>query len=92
MSASSQEETEKLKKKHGLNFDFYFCDMTTLKTIVRSNPGLVMLENGTITQKLHFNDAADLKLVSLPARPKIAEPVIEEVVIDSLQVQTEVIE
>ncbi|MFT5230263.1 MAG: putative membrane protein YphA (DoxX/SURF4 family) [Planctomycetota bacterium] len=92
MSASSREETEKLKNRHGLNFDFYFCDMTTLKTIVRSNPGLVMLENGTITQKLHFNDAADLKLELLPARPKVIEALLEEAVTDSLQVQTEVIE
>jgi len=85
MSASSQEETEKLKERHGLNFDFYFCDMTTLKTIVRSNPGLVMLEKGTITQKLHFNDAADLKLESLPERPKEVIEIIEEVITDSIQ-------
>ncbi|EDM45187.1 hypothetical protein SCB49_03664 [unidentified eubacterium SCB49] len=87
MSASSQEETELLKERHNLNFDFYFCDMTTLKTIVRSNPGLVMLENGTITQKLHFNDAADLKLESLPARPKKIVEDIREVVVDSMQIQ-----
>ena len=92
MSASSQEETEKLKERHGLDFDFYFCDMTTLKTIVRSNPGLVMLENGTITQKLHFNDAAELQLESLAARPKEVIEVIEESVIDSVQVMTETIE
>lgn len=92
MSASSQEETEKLKERHGLNFDFYFCDMTTLKTIVRSNPGLVMLEKGTITQKLHFNDAADLQLENLPARPKVIETLPIETSIDSVQVLTETIE
>lgn len=65
LSASSQEETEALVAKYGLNFKFYFCDMTTLKTIVRSNPGIVSLEKGTIVQKLHFNDAADLRLKQL---------------------------
>ncbi|GEQ85700.1 hypothetical protein ULMS_12080 [Patiriisocius marinistellae] len=65
LSASSQEETEKLVELYGLNFKFYFCDMTTLKTIVRSNPGIVSLEKGTIVQKLHFNDAADLRLKQL---------------------------
>ena len=62
MSASSTEETEKLTEKYNLNFDFYFCDMTTLKTIVRSNPGIIELQKGTITQKLHFNDADNLQL------------------------------
>jgi len=36
--------------------------MTTLKTIVRSNPGILELQRGTIMQKLHWNDASKLKL------------------------------
>ena len=62
LSASSQEETEALKEKYKLNFDFYFCDETTLKTIVRSNPGILQLNRGTIQQKLHWNDAHKLNL------------------------------
>ncbi|UOB16561.1 BT_3928 family protein [Abyssalbus ytuae] len=62
MSASSVEEIRPVKQKIGLNFDFYFCDLTTLKTIVRSNPGILKLKNGTIMQKLHYNDADELKL------------------------------
>lgn len=62
MSASSQEETEKLKQNFNLEFDFYFCDMTTLKTIVRSNPGIIELDHGTIKQKVHWNDVEDFQL------------------------------
>ncbi len=62
MSSSSIEEIAPIKQKLGLNFNFYFCDLTTLKTIVRSNPGILKLKNGTIMQKLHFNDADELKL------------------------------
>ncbi|NNM22856.1 MAG: DoxX family protein [Flavobacteriaceae bacterium] len=62
LSASSTEETEKLTKAQKLAFDFYFCDMTTLKTIVRSNPGILELNRGTIKQKLHWNDVDKLKL------------------------------
>lgn len=65
MSASSKEETEVLKEKYELNFDFYFCDETTLKTIVRSNPGVLELQKGTIMQKLHWNDALELQLNEL---------------------------
>ena len=62
LSASSQEETEALAETYKLNFDFYFCDETTLKTIVRSNPGILELNRGTIKQKLHWNDAHKLEL------------------------------
>lgn len=65
LSASSQEMTEALAAEFGLNFKFYFCDETTLKTIIRSNPGIVELERGTIKQKYHWNDAEKLKLKPL---------------------------
>mgnify|MGYP001159970560 FL=1 len=72
LSASSQEMTEALTEKYKLNFKFYFCDETTLKTIVRSNPGILELDNGTIKQKLHWNDAQKLQLpVVENAKPKL---------------------
>ena len=61
MSASGPDQTTFLKKEYGLGFDFYFTDETTLKTIVRSNPGVLVLEKGTIKQKVHYNDLEDLK-------------------------------
>tara|TARA_R110000868_G_scaffold21640_7_gene89767 strand:- start:56971 stop:58068 length:1098 start_codon:yes stop_codon:yes gene_type:complete len=61
MSASSEDFTIKLIKEYKLNFDFYFTDQTTLKTIVRSNPGVLVLEKGTIKQKVHYNDMDNLK-------------------------------
>ena len=65
ISASSTPETEKLAAKYDLDFKFYFCDMTALKTIIRSNPSIIRLEKGTILQKLHFNDVDQLKLKTL---------------------------
>lgn len=50
-SASTQEDYEKLKERYKLDFDLLFCDETTLKTIVRSNPGILTLNKGTITGK-----------------------------------------
>ncbi|WP_047416108.1 BT_3928 family protein [Cellulophaga sp. Hel_I_12] len=61
MSASSEDFTLKLSKEYKLAFDFYFTDQTTLKTIVRSNPGVLVLEKGTIKQKVHYNDLDELK-------------------------------
>jgi len=70
LSASGEELTSQLIEDYNLNFDFYFCDETTLKTIVRSNPGILELQNGTITQKYHWNDAGKLKLVQVE-NPKL---------------------
>jgi peroxiredoxin len=61
MSASNEEWTDKIIEEYNLGFEFYFTDETTLKTIVRSNPGLLTLERGTITQKVHYNDIEDLE-------------------------------
>ncbi|MFT3795930.1 BT_3928 family protein [Flavobacterium sp.] len=62
MTASSESEIAKNKKQFGLTFDYYFCDATTLKTIERANPSIVVLEKGTIKQKVHYNDIALLNL------------------------------
>ncbi|WP_405381006.1 BT_3928 family protein [Maribacter sp. LLG6340-A2] len=61
MSASGPDQTDALALEYNLGFDFYFTDETTLKTIVRSNPGVLVLEKGTIMQKVHYNDLEHLK-------------------------------
>lgn len=35
---------------------YYFSDATVLKTIVRSNPGLLLVKNGVVKGKWHYND------------------------------------
>lgn len=62
MTNSSIEEIEKAQTKYRLKFDFYNCDATTLKTIERANPSIVVLEKGTVMQKVHYNDIDELNL------------------------------
>lgn len=62
LTASGPEEQKQMSTQYGLDFDFYFCDETALKTIVRSNPAVLELNKGTILQKLHWNDLEDLEL------------------------------
>lgn len=62
LTASGSDLQDKLKDEFNLNFDFYQTDETALKTIVRSNPGFLTLNQGTITQKKHWFDAADIEL------------------------------
>ena len=62
LSASGEDLKAEMKQRYNLDFDFYFSDETALKTIIRSNPGLVRIEDGVIAQKLHWNDAEELEL------------------------------
>lgn len=61
MSASSEEQAAALSARYAITVPFYFTDATTLKTIIRSNPGVVLLKDGTIVQKEHYNDLDNLQ-------------------------------
>lgn len=61
LSASGEELKSEVNQKYGLDLDWYFSDETALKTIIRSNPGLVRVHKGTIQQKVHWNDAEELQ-------------------------------
>ena len=61
-SASTPESFEELKAIYGFEFDLLFCDETTLKTIIRSNPGIVTLHKGTITGKWAWRQMDKVKL------------------------------
>lgn len=62
LTGSASETIESAKKKYGLTFDIFFCDATALKTIERANPSFVVLNYGTVVQKVHYNDSNDLNL------------------------------
>ena len=61
ITASGEEKKKEVREAYDLDFDFYLCDEKVLKTVVRSNPGIVVLEKGTVTQKAHWNDVDDLE-------------------------------
>lgn len=62
LTSSGIEAKERLKADYKLNFDFYLCDEKVIKTIVRSNPGIVILHKGTVVNKAHWNDIEDIEL------------------------------
>jgi len=60
LSSSMQEDFIKIKSKYNFNFEMLFCDETTLKTVIRANPGILTLESGTVTGKWNWIDAEDV--------------------------------
>jgi len=62
MTAETTESRAAKIAEYELNFQFYFCDGITLKTIVRSNPGVFEMDKAVIKQKFHWNDIDNLEL------------------------------
>jgi uncharacterized membrane protein YphA (DoxX/SURF4 family) len=50
---------------NGSPYSFLFCDQIVLKTILRSNPGLMLIKDGIVIQKWHYNDLPTLQGMEL---------------------------
>ncbi len=68
LTSSSAEATDKFRHENQLAIPFYFADATVLKTIIRSNPGIALWQNGNVLGNWHYNDTPSanevLKLIS----------------------------
>jgi len=56
LTGSSPKEVDAFRHEHNSMFEYYRCDETALKTMIRSNPGLMLLKKGTVTAMWHYND------------------------------------
>ena len=77
LTASTDKAVKHWRDITGAEYPFYTMDGTTLKTIIRSNPGLVLLYKGTIINKWSHNDLpkqaelnAPLSLIEVGREPE----------------------
>lgn len=63
LTSSYSDEIEEFKTQYGIEDTFGATDDITLKTIVRSNPGLVLIKDATVIEKWHHN--------ALPSKDKL---------------------
>ncbi len=55
-TASSPAAFEAFRHAHQLAVPYYFVDGTVLKAMIRANPGIFLMSNGTVKGKWHGND------------------------------------
>lgn len=56
LSSSARTDIEAARHETGSAYPFYYADGTVLKTIVRANPGIVLLKGADVLAMWHHND------------------------------------
>lgn len=56
LTASSPAAAEELKNELKWNAVFYYADAIPLKSMVRANPGILLMKDGSVVQKWHYRN------------------------------------
>jgi len=56
VTGSGEREIDVWRQETGAEYPFLTCDGVTLKTIVRANPGIVVLHQGTVVDKYNLRN------------------------------------
>ena len=56
ITASTDNDIQKFTERTKISFPFYKADPIILKTVIRANPGLVLIKDGTILGKWNWRD------------------------------------
>jgi len=56
LTASSRQDIDRFIAQYKPPYEFFFCDEITLKTMIRSNPGLILTREGTVLDNWHWRD------------------------------------
>ncbi|MEN2283183.1 BT_3928 family protein [Algoriphagus sp. SE2] len=59
VAAATEEEINDLKEKRGWDITSLQADATVVKTIIRSNPGILVLKGGVVLAKYHHNNTPE---------------------------------
>ena len=56
LTSTLSDESAIFARETSAPYEFFNCDEIALKTIIRSNPGLLVIKDGTVLGKWHYND------------------------------------
>jgi hypothetical protein len=65
LTSNSAQDADAFSKKNKLFAEVFYADAVPLKSMVRANPGVLLLKNGVIINKWHFH--------TLPSFDKLSE-------------------
>ncbi|MDF3078223.1 MAG: DoxX family protein [Sphingobacteriaceae bacterium] len=55
LTSATPEAAEKFRKGSRLPMEIFYCDAVPLKSMVRANPGLMLIKNGIVINKWHYH-------------------------------------
>jgi len=64
LTSSDEPTYDIFRHEFQLAIPYFFTDATVLKTIIRSDPGLVLLNDGVVLGKWHFNDVPNISEIN----------------------------
>ncbi|RNL54940.1 BT_3928 family protein [Pedobacter jejuensis] len=64
LTSSSAVDAEKFIKKNNLFSEVFYADAVPLKSMVRANPGILLLKNGVVINKWHFHNVPNFEQLS----------------------------
>lgn len=55
LTSNSPKDAEEFSKKNHLIMEIFYADAVPLKTMIRANPGIFLMKNGTVINKWHYH-------------------------------------
>lgn len=59
LTSNDERTFESYRHEYQLAIDYYYADHTVLEAMIRSNPGIIFLQDGTVLDKWHYNDVPE---------------------------------
>ena len=63
LTSNSAKDAEAFSKEHHLAVEIFYADGVPLKSMVRANPGILLIKNGTIINKWHYHSIPKLDIL-----------------------------